>query len=64
MSSTPRIRYICRPDTTLETERDALAAVIRFVLDCHAKKEGGPTITAPDDPKKECERRRLCETKM
>ena len=59
----PKIVYSHSPDTTPETERDVLAAVIRFVLDCHAKKEGG-LATAPDDPKKECERRRLCETKV
>jgi len=34
------------PETTSGTELDALAAVYRFVLDCHAKKKaarpGGP----------------------
>jgi hypothetical protein len=61
--SSPRITYTPRPDATPEAELDALANVYRFVLDCQAKKEGG-LATAPDDPKKECERRRLCETKM
>jgi len=34
----PKIVYTPRPDTTLETEFNALAAVYRFILDCHAKK--------------------------
>jgi hypothetical protein len=46
-----RIVYTLRPDTTPETERDVLAAVIRFVLDCHAKASG-PAMTAPDDASK------------
>jgi len=48
MGDTSRVRFTPRPDTTPETERDVLA-VIRSVLGCHAKKEGGPAITAPDD---------------
>jgi hypothetical protein len=32
----PHIRYIPRPDTTLETELYVLANVYRFILDGHA----------------------------
>jgi hypothetical protein len=49
MADTSRARFAPLPDTTSETERDVLAAVIRSVLGRHAKKEGGPAITAPDD---------------
>ena len=45
MSST-RIAYAPRADATSESEAAALAAVYRFLLDRHAKKEtahpGGP----------------------
>ena len=34
----PKIVYPPRHDTTPETELNALAAVYRFILDCHAKK--------------------------
>ena len=45
-----RIIYTPRPDVTPEAEISALATVYRFILDCHARKEGGPA-TAPDDRK-------------
>jgi hypothetical protein len=35
-----RIIYNPRPDAASIAELGALAAVYRFVLDCHAKKEG------------------------
>jgi hypothetical protein len=38
MSDAPHIIYTQRADTTAETELNALAAVYRFILDCHAKK--------------------------
>ena len=38
MSDAPHIIYTQRADTTAETEVNALAAVYRFILDCHAKK--------------------------
>jgi hypothetical protein len=38
MSSAP-LNYTPRPDTAPERERDALAAIYRFILDCHVKKE-------------------------
>lgn len=44
------IFYATRPGTTPEAELDALASVYRFILDCRAKKEGGPE-TAPKDAK-------------
>jgi hypothetical protein len=33
------VHYIPRPDATPERELEALAAVYRFVLDCHKRKE-------------------------
>ena len=48
MSDALRIRYTPRPDATAGGELSALTAVYRFILDCQAKKMGGPP-TAPDD---------------
>jgi hypothetical protein len=53
MSDTPRIRYTSRPDTTPETELNALATVYRFILDCHTKKmavELAPVSDGSNDP--------------
>jgi hypothetical protein len=47
MPSSPHTIYRPRLDTTAERELDALAAVYRFLLDCHAKKSAVPS--APDD---------------
>jgi hypothetical protein len=42
-----RVHYIARPDATPERELEALAAVYRFVLDCHKKrKEAAPASRA------------------
>jgi hypothetical protein len=49
--NSPRITYIQRPDATPEAELNVLANVYRFILDCHAKQEGGPA-TAPTDAMK------------
>ena len=38
MSDAPHIIYTQRAGTTAETELNALAAVYRFILNCHAKK--------------------------
>jgi len=38
-------------EVTPGAELDTLAAVYRFILDCHAKQEGGPA-TAPTDAMK------------
>ena len=43
-----RINYRHRPDTTPKAELSALIACYHYVLNCKAKKEGGPA-TAPDD---------------
>jgi len=43
--------YEPRPDATPEAEVNVLANVYRFILDCHAKQEGGPA-TAPTDAMK------------
>ncbi len=45
----PRITYTPRADTMPRSGLDAPANVYRCVLACRAKKEGGPTVTAPDD---------------
>ena len=47
----PKVIYSPRTDDTLNSELNALVAVYRFILDCHAKKEGGPAMAAPDDAK-------------
>jgi len=42
--SSARITYTPRPDATPESELDALAAIYKFVLECHAsKKAADPT---------------------
>jgi hypothetical protein len=46
--NSPRITYVPRPDANPQAELDALRNIYRFILDCKAKKEGGPT-TAPND---------------
>jgi hypothetical protein len=56
--SEPRLIYARRPDTDPEAEINALSAAYRFIIDCKAKKEGGPRITAPDDAMKGSERDR------
>ena len=47
----PHIAYAPRPDATPEAEIATLAAVYRFVLDCHAKKEA-TRPGSPDDPER------------
>ena len=47
--SSPRITYTPHPDATPEAELEALANIYRFVLDCHAKEEGDPTTSGPDE---------------
>lgn len=49
--SSPHIVYTPRPDTTPGAELSALVGAYRFILDCHAKKEGGPATSRPDEPK-------------
>ena len=49
--SEARIVYHPRADTTPEGEVAALASVYRFLLDCHAKKKGGPATTPDNDTK-------------
>ena len=44
------ITYASRPDITPEAEVSALANVLRYVLDCHAKKEAARP-GSPDDEK-------------
>jgi hypothetical protein len=41
-----RIIYTPRLGATPEGEVAALASVYRFLLDCHAKKKGGPATTS------------------
>jgi hypothetical protein len=37
--SSARITYTPRSDATPESELDALAAIYKFVLECHARKK-------------------------
>ena len=50
--SAPRITYVPHTDATQQGELNALVAAYRFIIDCHAKKEGGPP-TAPEKNAKE-----------
>ena len=43
--------YTRRPAAAVETEAQALAAVYRFILDCHAKKKADAGPTGDDDTK-------------
>lgn len=43
-----RFTYTARPDATPEAELSALAAVYRFILDCHAKKMAAEPTPEPD----------------
>ena len=46
--SEPAVSYKPRSDTTPESELATLAAVYRFIINCHARKEATPT-SRPDD---------------
>ena len=46
----PRIVYRPRPGAAPEAEREALAAVYRFVFDCHERKKEA-CGSHPDDQK-------------
>jgi hypothetical protein len=48
--SGPSITYAPRPDVTPEAEVSVLANVLRYVLDCRAKKEAAPE-SGPDAAK-------------
>ena len=50
--NSPRLTYTPRPDGTPKTATTALAAVYRFVLDCHAKTEAA-SASGPDNEAKE-----------
>lgn len=50
----PTVAYRSRPDLD-QAELNALANVYRFILDCHAKKEGGPAQSRPESDAKESE---------
>ena len=44
------IVYVPRPDTTPETEAEALVTVYRFLLDCHtAKKDAAAEPSGQND---------------
>ena len=51
MGDAQHIVYTPRSDAAPEAELVALASVYRFILDCRAKKEGGPPTTPKDDIK-------------
>jgi hypothetical protein len=46
------ITYTSRPNATPEAELSALAAVYKFIFDCHAKKMGRPATSGPNDAMK------------
>jgi hypothetical protein len=46
--NSPRFTYTSRPDATTEAELSVLAAVYRFILDCHAKKMAAEPAPKPD----------------
>jgi hypothetical protein len=50
--SSSHTAYPPQPDTAPEAEKDALAAVYKFVLDCHSKKRGRPSTGDLDDATK------------
>jgi hypothetical protein len=52
MGNELRIIYIPQSHVTPNVELNALNKAYCFIIDCHAKKKGGPA-TAPDDAKKE-----------
>ncbi len=43
-----RVTYRQRPDATAEGELNALAAVYKLVLDCHAKKQAVEPASKPN----------------
>ena len=45
------IAYSAHPDVTPQSELNALAAVYKFILDCHVKKQDRPTTSGPNDAK-------------
>jgi hypothetical protein len=49
--SLPGIAYAQRPDALPDAELSTLAAIYRFVLDCHAKKEA-TRPGSPDNPER------------
>lgn len=49
--SDPRITYTALPDTTPESERDALAAVYAFVLGCSASRKAADVTGGLDEVK-------------
>jgi hypothetical protein len=51
-SSATQILYSPRRDVTPDGELNALAAVYRFILDCHAKKMDRPATSGPNDAMK------------
>jgi hypothetical protein len=51
--SEPAVSYKPRSDTTPESELATLAAVYRFIIDCHAKREAAASpVSRPDDPER------------
>ena len=47
----PRITYAQRPEAGPESERSALAAAYRFIMDTHAKKKEATHPGSPDAAK-------------
>jgi hypothetical protein len=51
--SSARITYTPRPDATPESELDALAAIYKFVLECHASKKAADPTGDPNEAKED-----------
>jgi hypothetical protein len=49
--SRARITYTPRGDATPESELDALAAIYKFVLECHASKKATDPTGDPNEAK-------------
>jgi len=49
--SSARITYTPRPDATPESELDALAAIYKFILECHASKKAADPTGDPNEVK-------------
>lgn len=59
MRDEPHITYTPHTDTTPEQARDARVRALRFVFDCHAKKNTTSVSTATDAARLTNKERRL-----
>ena len=62
-TSEAHIAYAQRAGITPEAEVAAVASVLRFILECHAKKEAAPE-SRPDDEKERSRNDSLAKTRI